>query len=104
MAFLTRLFPDLAESQAVRYLLLADADLLAAAHLIVADRGMKAGFSLTSHASAPAFEAALALAAQIAKHPQPERLVRAWILLSSRLDQALVLLREVQHHSPRESA
>ncbi|RLM58997.1 hypothetical protein C2845_PM18G01340 [Panicum miliaceum] len=61
------------------------------------------GFSLTSPASAPAFEAALALAAQIAKHPQPERLVRAWMSLSSRLRQVLALLREVQHHSPREN-
>ena len=66
----------------MRYLLLADADLLAAAHLIVADRGMKARFSLASPASAPAFEAALTLAAQIAMHPQPERLVSAWMSLS----------------------
>lgn len=103
VAFLVYFFPYLAEWEAVRYLLLADADLLAAAHLIVADRGMTARFSLTSPASAPAFEAALTLAAQIAKHPQPERLVHAWMSLSSRLHQVITLLREVQHHSPREN-
>ncbi|RLM70112.1 hypothetical protein C2845_PM17G02890 [Panicum miliaceum] len=100
VAFLVYFFPYLAGWEAVRYLLLANADLLAAAHLIVVDRGMK-GFSFTSPASVPAFEAALA--AEVAKHPQPERLVRAWMSLSSRLHQVLALLHEVQHHSPRES-
>ena len=82
VASLVYFFPYLAGWEAVRYLLLADADLLAAAHLIVADRGMEARFSLASPASAPACEAALTLAAQIAMHPQPERLVSAWMSLS----------------------
>jgi hypothetical protein len=103
VAFLVYFFPYLAEWETVRYLLLADADLLAAARLLVADRGMAARFSPTSPASAPAFEAALTLAARVAMHPQPERLTRAWMSLSSRLHQAIALLCEVQHHSPREN-
>nr|CAB3489202.1 unnamed protein product [Digitaria exilis] len=102
VAFLVYFFPYLAEWEAVRYLLLAGADLLAAARLIVGDRGMAARFSPTSPASAPALEAALALAAYVAKHPQPEHLVRVWMSLSSRSHQVLALCREVQHHSPRE--
>ncbi|CAL4995308.1 unnamed protein product [Urochloa decumbens] len=92
IAFLIYFFPYLAEWEAVRYLLLADADLLAAARLIVADRGMMAVFSLNSPASAPAFEAALTLAAQVAKHPQPKFLLHVWMSLSSRLHQAISLL------------
>jgi hypothetical protein len=103
IAFLIYFFPYLEEWEAVRYLLLADADLLAAARFIVADRGMMARFSLNSPASAPAFEAALTLAAQIAKHPQPKHLLHVWMSLSSRLHQALSLLSEVQHHSPLQN-
>jgi hypothetical protein len=100
IAFLVYLFPYLAEWEAIRYLLLADADLLCAARIIVADRGMMLHFSLNSPASAPAVEAALALAAQVAKHPQPKQLVRVWMLLCSRLHQAFSLLSEVDSHSP----
>ncbi|CAD6255021.1 unnamed protein product [Miscanthus lutarioriparius] len=69
--------PYLAEWESMRYLLLADADLLCAASTIVADRGMMLHFSLNSPASAPAVEAALALAAQVSKHPQPKQLALA---------------------------
>ncbi|KAJ1274454.1 hypothetical protein BS78_05G062800 [Paspalum vaginatum] len=103
VAFLIYFFPYLADWEATRYLLLADADLLVAVRLIVADRGMLPQFSLNSPASAPAFEAALKLAAQIAKHPHPKRLVRVWMVLSSRLQQALRLLSDVQCHSPRNT-
>ncbi|CAO2145700.1 unnamed protein product [Urochloa humidicola] len=103
IAFLIYFFPYLAEWEALRYLLLADADLVVAARLIVADRGMMAVFSLNSPASAPAFEAALALAAQIAKHPQPKYLVHVWMSLSPRLHQAISLLSEVPHHSPPQN-
>ncbi|KAF8664796.1 hypothetical protein HU200_054520 [Digitaria exilis] len=106
VAFLVYFFPYLAGWEAVRYLLAAGADLLAAARLIVADRGMAARFPPTSAASSPAFEAALDLAAQISKHPQPKRLVHVWMSLSSRSHQVLALLsRELhvqEHHSPRE--
>uniref|UniRef100_A0A0E0B778 EF-hand domain-containing protein n=1 Tax=Oryza glumipatula TaxID=40148 RepID=A0A0E0B778_9ORYZ len=87
VAFLLYFFPYLADWDAVRYLLLADADLLVAARLIVASRGMTA-FSIASAASEPA----LRLAAQVAGHPEPERLVRAWMSLSSRLHQAVTVL------------
>uniref|UniRef100_A0A0E0M534 Uncharacterized protein n=1 Tax=Oryza punctata TaxID=4537 RepID=A0A0E0M534_ORYPU len=91
VAFLLYFFPYLAAWDAVRYLLLADADLLVAARLIVASRGMTA-FSIASAASAQAFQPALRLAAHVAEHPQPERLVRGWVSLSSRLHQAVTLL------------
>ncbi|WVZ54312.1 hypothetical protein U9M48_005131 [Paspalum notatum var. saurae] len=102
VAFLIYFFPYLADWEATRYLLLADADLLVAVRLIVADRGMLPHFSLNSPASAPAFEATLKLAAQICKHPHPNHLVRVWMQLSSRLQQALRLLSDVQCHSPLE--
>ncbi|KAL6658393.1 hypothetical protein ACP70R_003979 [Stipagrostis hirtigluma subsp. patula] len=101
VAFLLYFFPYFADWEAERYLLHANADLLAAARLIVKDLGI-ARFSVTSPASAAAFEAALALAAQVAKHPQPKHLVHVWMSLSSRLHQAHTLLSEVQHHSPRQ--
>lgn len=98
VAFLLYFFPYLAGWDALRYLLVADADLLVAARLIVADRGMM-GFSITSLASVPAFQAALRLAAQVSKHPQPERFVNVWLSLSSQLQQALVFLGAMQNQS-----
>uniref|UniRef100_A0A0E0M531 Uncharacterized protein n=1 Tax=Oryza punctata TaxID=4537 RepID=A0A0E0M531_ORYPU len=92
VAFLLYFFPYLAAWDAVRYLLLADADLLLAARLIVASRGMTA-FSISSAASTDAFQPALKLAAQ---HPDPERLVRVWMSLSSRLHQAVTMLSAEQ--------
>uniref|UniRef100_A0A0D3HAM0 Uncharacterized protein n=1 Tax=Oryza barthii TaxID=65489 RepID=A0A0D3HAM0_9ORYZ len=56
------LLVPLPRRDAVRYLLLADSDLLVAACLIVASRGMTA-FSIASAASAQAFQPALRLAA-----------------------------------------
>ncbi|KAL6870914.1 hypothetical protein ACP4OV_014762 [Aristida adscensionis] len=101
VAFLLYFFPYLAYWDAERYLLLAGADLLVAARIIVADRRLDE-FSPTSDVSTPAFEAGLALAAQVAKHPHPKLLVDVWMSLSSRLHRALDLLSEVQHHSPRQ--
>lgn len=95
VAFLIYFFPYLAGWEAVRYLLVVDADLLVAARLIVADRGMM-GFSVISLASVVAFEAALRLAAQVAKHPQPECLVSVWMSLSSQLQQVLSFLSAMQ--------
>uniref|UniRef100_A0A453EM16 PIR2-like helical domain-containing protein n=1 Tax=Aegilops tauschii subsp. strangulata TaxID=200361 RepID=A0A453EM16_AEGTS len=95
VAFLIYFFSYLAGWEAVRYLLVADADLLVAARLIVADRGMM-GFSVMSLASVAAFEAALRLAAQVAKHSQPERLVSVWMSLSSQLQQVLSFLSVMQ--------
>uniref|UniRef100_A0A0E0M522 BTB domain-containing protein n=1 Tax=Oryza punctata TaxID=4537 RepID=A0A0E0M522_ORYPU len=95
VAFLLYFFPYLADWDAVRYLLLADADLLVAVRLIVASRGMTA-FCINSAASAEAFQPALRLATQVAGHPQPERLVRVWMSLSSRLHQAVTVLSAEQ--------
>ncbi|KAE8767474.1 hypothetical protein D1007_61161 [Hordeum vulgare] len=95
MAFLIYFFPYLAGWKAVRYLLVPEADLLVAARLIVADRGMT-GFSVISLASVAAFEAALRLAAQVAKHPQPKCLVSVWMSLSSQLQQVLGFLSAMQ--------
>ncbi|GJN41291.1 hypothetical protein PR202_gn00642 [Eleusine coracana subsp. coracana] len=103
VAFLVYFFPYLAKWEAVRYLLLADADLLAAACLIVADRGM-GRFSLGSPVAAPAFEEALTLAAQVAKHSQPKQLAQVWMMLSPRPNRVLhLLLYKVQPHSPRQN-
>ncbi|KAG2595675.1 hypothetical protein PVAP13_5KG090100, partial [Panicum virgatum] len=74
VAFLTRLFPDLAESQAVRYLLLADADLLVAARIVVSDIGMKR-FEASGTAVTEALNMALKCAALAAGHSDPARLV-----------------------------
>ncbi|TVU50994.1 hypothetical protein EJB05_02395, partial [Eragrostis curvula] len=41
VAFLVRFFPDLAECQALRYLLLAEADLLVASRIALSDLGMR---------------------------------------------------------------
>ena len=102
-AFLIRFFPYLAGWEAVRYLRLGEADLLVAARLVVADRGM-AGFSVASAASACAFKAALGVAARIAGHPRPEQLVRVWLTMSAHPDQTLVLLEAVkQPDDPRRS-
>ncbi|KQK03908.1 uncharacterized protein LOC100836437 isoform X2 [Brachypodium distachyon] len=90
VAFLVYFFPYLAGWDALRYLLVADADLLVAARLIVADRGMM-GFSITSLASVPAFQAALRLAAQVSKHPQPQRFANVWMSLSSQLQQVMAI-------------
>ncbi|TVU26743.1 hypothetical protein EJB05_29303, partial [Eragrostis curvula] len=93
VAFLLYFFPYMAHWEALRYLHLADADLLAAARLIVTDRGMTARFCVTSSAAAPAFEEALTIAADIAKHPEPKQLAHVWMQLSSRLHQVLALLQ-----------
>uniref|UniRef100_A0A0E0M525 Uncharacterized protein n=1 Tax=Oryza punctata TaxID=4537 RepID=A0A0E0M525_ORYPU len=101
LAFLLYFFPYLPDWEAVRYLLLADADLLVATRLVVADRGMM-NFSFTSAASATAFQAGLRFAADTAKHPEPQRLVDVWMSMSSHLHQVMSLLSDVQFSSQRE--
>ncbi|XBI63669.1 hypothetical protein VPH35_044033 [Triticum aestivum] len=54
------------------------------------------GFSVMSLASVATFEAALRLAAQVAKHPQPECLVSVWMSLSAQLQQVLGFLSAMQ--------
>ncbi|RCV36090.1 hypothetical protein SETIT_7G291900v2 [Setaria italica] len=88
--FLTRFFPYLADSEAERYLLLADADLLVATRIIVMDRRMKR-FGSSERATEEAFRMALKCAALAARHPDPDRLVGSWLTISNRLDEAVRL-------------
>ncbi|XBH75436.1 hypothetical protein VPH35_102195 [Triticum aestivum] len=89
VAFLTRLFPNLAESLAVHYLRLADADALVAARVIVAHHGMK---RFDDSEPAVLDMAPLKCAALAVGHPDPDRLVYAWRNISGRIDDALHLL------------
>uniref|UniRef100_A0A0E0EVD2 Uncharacterized protein n=1 Tax=Oryza meridionalis TaxID=40149 RepID=A0A0E0EVD2_9ORYZ len=101
-AFLLRFFPYLAAWEAVRYLLRADADLLVAARLVVADRGMT-NFSIASPTSVLAFEGALGLAARLAGHPDPHRLLCIWVSLSTRLPEAVNMISQVQGYRPHDT-
>uniref|UniRef100_A0ACD5TYC2 Uncharacterized protein n=1 Tax=Avena sativa TaxID=4498 RepID=A0ACD5TYC2_AVESA len=93
VAFLVYFFPYLAGWEAVRYLLVADADLLVAAGLIVADRGMM-HFSVTSPASVQAFKFAFGLAARVAMYPDPEKIVNFWMSQCPLLQELLGFLSE----------
>ncbi|BAS95431.1 Os05g0571400 [Oryza sativa Japonica Group] len=83
VTFLTSFFPYLPEWEAVYYLLLADADVLVAARLVVQARGLRR-FGFTSGTTAAAVRLALRCAALAVKHPHPDRLVHAWMSLSRR--------------------
>ncbi|CAM0957959.1 unnamed protein product [Alopecurus aequalis] len=98
IAFLVYFFPYLAGWEALRYLLVANADLLVAARLIVADRGMMQ-FSVTSPASVQAFKGAFGLAAQVAKHPDPESIVDFWMSHSSELENFLRFLSRMKNQT-----
>uniref|UniRef100_A0A0E0HIR3 Uncharacterized protein n=1 Tax=Oryza nivara TaxID=4536 RepID=A0A0E0HIR3_ORYNI len=91
VTFLTSFFPYLPEWEAVYYLLLADADVLVAARLVVQARGLRR-FGFTSGTTAAAVRLALRCAALAVKHPHPDRLVHAWMSLSRRLDEAVSAL------------
>nr|CAB3459478.1 unnamed protein product [Digitaria exilis] len=80
VTFLTRLFPYLAECEAVRFLLFADADLLVAAHIVALDLG------LTRRQAS-----------------EPDRLVGDWLAISTRVDETVALLEEVHRRSPASS-
>uniref|UniRef100_A0A0E0B780 RNase H type-1 domain-containing protein n=1 Tax=Oryza glumipatula TaxID=40148 RepID=A0A0E0B780_9ORYZ len=101
-AFLLHFFPYLAAWEAVRYLLRADADLLVAARLVVADRGMT-NFSIASPTSVLAFEGALGLAARLAGHPDLHRLLCIWVSLSTRLPEAVNMISQVQGYRPHDT-
>ncbi|KAM0840125.1 hypothetical protein ACQ4PT_059876 [Festuca glaucescens] len=98
VTFLTCFFPYLADWEAVRYLLLAEADPLVAARIVVEDRGTKC-FRPDSAATNGALKLALRCATVAAKYPQ---LTDAWLSLCSSLDKAVPLLSAVQpnyHHN-----
>jgi hypothetical protein len=98
VTFLTCFFPYLADWEAVRYLLLAEADPLVAALIVVEDRGTKC-FRSDSAATNGALKLALRCAMVAAKHPQ---LADAWLSLCSSLEKAVALLSTLQlncHHN-----
>jgi hypothetical protein len=79
-AFLTCLFPYLPDAEARKYLDAAGADPLVAALLIIRRRNMQFDYynPLTTRA---AFEVALRCAAVAAKHPDPLRFVKLWMVM-----------------------
>ncbi|KAL6905387.1 hypothetical protein ACP4OV_002988 [Aristida adscensionis] len=99
LAFLTRFFPFLVESQALLYLHLARADLLLAARIALSDLGMKRFGSSHPAAVDDALRTALRCAALAAAHPDPDRLVGAWLTVSCSLHRAIKLLRKLRRRS-----
>ncbi|XP_047052607.1 uncharacterized protein LOC124658276 [Lolium rigidum] len=94
VAFLTCFFPYLADWEAIRYLLLAEADPLVAARVISQDRGLKT-FRLASDGP---LKLALRCAAITAKHPRPKLLTFIWTSLPLKS----MLLLTVQRALPRD--
>ncbi|EMS52655.1 hypothetical protein TRIUR3_31263 [Triticum urartu] len=86
VAFLTRLFPNLPESLAVHYLRLADADAPVAASVIVSDHGMKRFWESEPDLIHTVPFMALKCAALAVGHPDPDRLVNAWLNISDSID------------------
>ncbi|GJN00990.1 hypothetical protein PR202_ga18220 [Eleusine coracana subsp. coracana] len=84
VAFLTTLFPYLPRAEATAYLDAANADPLVAAHLIIKRRGMQR-FGFCSGTTVAAVETAVRCAALASKHPDPEKLVVGWKLVSPHL-------------------
>ncbi|KAL5211000.1 hypothetical protein ABZP36_006623 [Zizania latifolia] len=102
VTFLTRFFPYLADAEAVRFLLYAEADLLVAARIIAFDLGMRrfgaSGLDIVNEA----LEMALKCAALAAKHPYPDHPVADWLTIT-RLDDPVRLLAKVRRRSPQSS-
>ncbi|XP_037461924.1 uncharacterized protein LOC119332950 [Triticum dicoccoides] len=103
VAFLTRFFPYLTDCHAVRFLLLAGADLLAAVRAVASDLGMTRLGSSPGPAVEEALVMALRCAALAARHPDPDRLVLDWLAISGRLDDTVRLLADVRRRSPESS-
>uniref|UniRef100_A0A0E0QX72 Uncharacterized protein n=1 Tax=Oryza rufipogon TaxID=4529 RepID=A0A0E0QX72_ORYRU len=103
VAFLTRFFPYLADAEAVRFLLYAEADLLVAARIVAFDIGMRRFGSSGPDIVNEALEMVLKCAALAAKHPNPDRLVADWLATITRLDDAVRHLADVHRRSPQSS-
>ncbi|TVU45164.1 hypothetical protein EJB05_04639, partial [Eragrostis curvula] len=89
VTFLICYFRRLPVSEALRYLVLAKADLLAAVHLVNCSRGMG---DTTCPTSSPTTLIALRCAAISASHPEPDILAARSLALASRHEQFLPLL------------
>ncbi|CAL5035114.1 unnamed protein product [Urochloa decumbens] len=109
VSFLVSYFRYLAVTEALRYLRLAGADLLAAVRLVLLDRnssvdphhnGNLPGFSVASLTT----EVALHCAAVSAKHPEPTAFLRASRLLAARLDDASMILPVRRHRGRHVSS
>ncbi|VAI26889.1 unnamed protein product [Triticum turgidum subsp. durum] len=85
VAFLTCFFPHLTDWEAVRYLVLAEADPLVAARIVIEDRRTTC-FRPGSTATNGALKLALKCAMVAAKHPCPSELAGVWLSLCSSLD------------------
>ncbi|CAN6281554.1 unnamed protein product [Urochloa humidicola] len=88
VTFLVCYFRHLPVSEALHYLLLAKADLLAAVHLIALSRGMRIS---SIPISSPTTKTALRCAAIAASHPYPAALAARSLSLASCLEQILKL-------------
>ncbi|CAM0957958.1 unnamed protein product [Alopecurus aequalis] len=80
VVFLTTFFPYLNDWEAVHFLLLAHVHLLDAACLVLKDRAIEIS---PGHVDSM-LRTALKCAALAARHPEPDRLVAAWLSLSPR--------------------
>ena len=78
IAFLTCLFPYLLDAEALAYLSAADGDPLVAALIIIERRGLIRESFITE----TGLEIALRSAAVAAQHPDPQRFLRGWKLVS----------------------
>ncbi|KAM0868615.1 hypothetical protein ACQ4PT_041205 [Festuca glaucescens] len=83
VSFLTSHFRYLADTEALRYLRLAKADLLAAVRLIERDRNKKSNDELAFNIASLTTKVALECAAVSAGHPEPDVLVEASVVMSS---------------------
>ncbi|KAM3253813.1 hypothetical protein ACQJBY_047735 [Aegilops geniculata] len=99
VAFLTCFFPHLTDWEAVRYLVLAEADPLVAARVVIDYRGVRC-FREGSAAARGALKLALNCAMVAAKHPCPSQLADVWLSLSSSLHNVVPLLSGVQPDFP----
>ncbi|KAI4988429.1 hypothetical protein ZWY2020_030059 [Hordeum vulgare] len=85
VAFLTCFFPHLTDWEAVRYLVLAEADPLVAARIVVEDRRTTC-FRPGSAATNGALKLALKCAVVAAKHQCPSKIAGVWLSLCSSID------------------
>ncbi|CAN6315421.1 unnamed protein product [Urochloa humidicola] len=92
VTFLVCYFRHLPVAEALHYLLLAKADLLAAVHLVEYVRGTRGGRLSSFPISSPTMEIALRCAAIAASSPEPAILAARSLSLASRLDQVPQLL------------
>uniref|UniRef100_A0ACD5UR83 Uncharacterized protein n=1 Tax=Avena sativa TaxID=4498 RepID=A0ACD5UR83_AVESA len=81
--FLTSHFRYLADTEALRYLRLAKADLLTAVRLIERDRNKKCKDELAFNIASLTTKIALECAALSARHPVPDVLVKASVIMTS---------------------